>query len=113
MLLEIATGMGPCRFAGEGGSETPTQKLRRLKEEDRLEDIADCKLNTYGSNELAKIIDISLRCIQKEAAHRPMMADIVKMLEGSEMEGDGDVPVDYCLVKLPSIQEAEELSGPR
>ena len=48
----------------------------------QLEEVVDPKLKEKPSlQELKKIVDIALKCVDQEAARRPKMSQVIQMLE--------------------------------
>lgn len=58
-------------------------KVKRLEREKRLDAVIDRKLNqAYDFNEVEMMIRIALLCTQASPDNRPMMSEVVRMIEG-------------------------------
>ena len=58
------------------------KQIKKLQRENRLHDIVDGNLDSYDHKEVETIIQVALLCTQTSPEDRPMMAQVVKMLQG-------------------------------
>jgi len=86
-LLEIVTGERAIAFypdrIEEAGEIMLIDQVKILMEEGRLHEIVDRNLGgAYNREELEKITQIALLCTHMDPDQRPVMSEVVQMLEG-------------------------------
>ena len=52
----------------------------------------DSSLVSCPTNEVNQVFNVALNCLETDPMDRPVMTDVVKMLEQIELEKDGSVP---------------------
>ncbi|CAH9113209.1 unnamed protein product [Cuscuta epithymum] len=85
LMLEIVTGRRPnFPFAGEDGRDIRlVEWARNMVSQNRYDEIIDSKLSVYGPNEndLTRYFRIATMCSSETARERPIMNDVIIMLE--------------------------------
>ncbi|XP_048325047.1 probable LRR receptor-like serine/threonine-protein kinase At5g63710 isoform X2 [Ziziphus jujuba] len=83
-LLELVTGQRAIDFSRLEEEEDVLllDHTKKLQRENRLQDIVDGNLNTYDPKEVETIVQVALLCTQTSPEDRPMMVEVVKMLQG-------------------------------
>jgi len=75
--------------------------------EKRLDAIVDCNLNkNYDGEEVEKMIQVALLCTQATTEDRPLMSEVVRMLEG---EGLAERWEEWQQVEVTRRQEFERM----
>lgn len=57
-------------------------QIKKLLKENRLDDIVDRNLKHYDPKEVEIVIQVALLCTQSSPEHRPVMTEVVEMLQG-------------------------------
>ncbi|XXG61225.1 hypothetical protein AAC387_Pa04g2936 [Persea americana] len=84
-ILELVTGKRAIEFSllEEEDDVLLLDHVKRLEREKRLDAVIDRKLNqAYDFNEVEMMIRIALLCTQASPDNRPMMSEVVRMIEG-------------------------------
>ncbi|KAF6148711.1 hypothetical protein GIB67_019319 [Kingdonia uniflora] len=85
MLLEIVTGQRAIDFSRleEEDDVLLLDHVKKLQREKRLDAIVDQNLQrNYNSQELEMMIQVALLCTQPSPEERPIMSEVVRLLEG-------------------------------
>ncbi|KAJ8464193.1 hypothetical protein OPV22_026745 [Ensete ventricosum] len=83
MLLELVTGQRAIDISLLDGDVLLLDKVKKLSRENQLNLIIDPNLDrNYDILEVEKLIQISLLCTQASPEDRPIMSDVIRMLEG-------------------------------
>ncbi|KAF7135742.1 hypothetical protein RHSIM_Rhsim08G0011300 [Rhododendron simsii] len=85
MLLELVTGQRAIDFSRleEEDDVLLLDHVKKLEREKRLDDIVDRNLNKhYNIQEVEMMIQVALLCTQSSPEDRPLMSEVVRMLEG-------------------------------
>lgn len=106
-------------------------QVRKLHKEGRANLLVDKGLgNNYDKVELEEMVQVALLCTQFNPCHRPIMSEVVRMLEGDglsekwealqkvdapALQPSENLPFRYLefLEESSVVIEAMELSGPR
>lgn len=81
VLLELLTGKKPTDEAFfEEGTKLVTW-VKGVIQDMREEIVIDSSLKCYPIDEINHVFNIAMMCLEPEAATRPTMAEVVKMLE--------------------------------
>ena len=84
-------------------------KVKKLERETRLYAIVDLNLNeNYNMIEVEMMIRIALLCTQSSPEERPVMSEVVRMLEG---EGLAERWEEWQNVEVTRRHEYERLQG--
>ncbi|KAL8048442.1 hypothetical protein ABFX02_07G066200 [Erythranthe guttata] len=83
VLLELLTGRRPVDMAQPSGQENLVTWARPiLREKDRLEELADPRLeNKYPKEDFFRVCTIAAACVAPEANQRPTMGEVVQSLK--------------------------------
>ncbi|XP_057417212.1 probable LRR receptor-like serine/threonine-protein kinase At5g10290 [Lotus japonicus] len=109
MLLEIVTGQRAIDFSRleEEDDVLLLDHVKKLEREKRLDAIVDRNLNkNYNIEEVEMMIQVALLCTQSTPEDRPMMSEVVRMLEG---EGLAERWEEWQHVEVNRRQEYERL----
>ncbi|XP_064961826.1 LRR receptor kinase SERK2-like isoform X7 [Musa acuminata AAA Group] len=83
MLLELVTGQRAIDISLLDGDVLLLDKVKKLWRENQLELIIDPNLDrNYDILEVEKLFQIALLCTQASPEDRPIMSDVIRMLEG-------------------------------
>ncbi|KAF5195977.1 Nsp-interacting kinase [Thalictrum thalictroides] len=132
LLLELITGQKAFDFGRATYQKgVMLDWVRKLHKEGRLNLLVDKDLrNTYDKVELEEMVQVALLCTQFNPSHRPIMSEVVRMLEGdglaekwealqkvdmTALQSSENLPYRYLdfLEESSVVIEAIELSGPR
>ncbi|XP_078171569.1 protein NSP-INTERACTING KINASE 1-like [Carex rostrata] len=135
LLLELVTGLTAMEFGKASNQKgAMLEWVKKIQQEKRLDTIVDRDLwngNGYGYDrvELEEMVRVALLCTQYLPARRPLMSEVVRMLEGDGLaekwEADASQPITkwqepvslggFSDVTDDSsiVVQAMELSGPR
>lgn len=92
VLLELLTGKRPMDEAFlEEGTQLVTW-VKAVVHESKEEHVLDSSLGSCPTNEVNQVFNVALNCLETDPMDRPVMTDVVKMLEQIELERDGSVP---------------------
>ncbi|XP_057501481.1 LRR receptor kinase SERK2-like [Actinidia eriantha] len=111
MLLELVTGQRAIDFSRleEEDDVLLLDHVKKLERETRLDAIVDQNLNEhYNMIEVEMMIRVALLCTQASPEKRPMMSEVVRMLEG---EGLAERWEEWQNVEVTRRQEHERLQG--
>ncbi|PSS36686.1 LRR receptor-like serine/threonine-protein kinase [Actinidia chinensis var. chinensis] len=111
MLLELVTGQRAIDFSRleEEDDVLLLDHVKKLERETRLYAIVDQNLNeNYNMIEVEMMIRIALLCTQSSPEERPVMSEVVRMLEG---EGLAERWEEWQNVEVTHRQEYERLQG--
>ncbi|KAF7135849.1 hypothetical protein RHSIM_Rhsim08G0011400 [Rhododendron simsii] len=109
MLLELVTGQRAIDFSRleEEDDVLLLDHVKKLEREKRLDDIVDRNLNKhYNIQEVEMMIQVALLCTQSSPEDRPLMSQVVRMLEG---EGLAERWEEWQHVEVNRRQEYERL----
>ncbi|XP_062099742.1 probable LRR receptor-like serine/threonine-protein kinase At5g10290 [Humulus lupulus] len=109
MLLEIVTGQRAIDFSRleEEDDVLLLDHVKKLEREKRLEAIVDRNLNNnYDLLEVEMMIQVALLCTQQSPDDRPLMSEVVRMLEG---EGLAERWEEWQTVEVTRRQEYERI----
>ncbi|KAF4366702.1 hypothetical protein F8388_020064 [Cannabis sativa] len=108
MLLEIVTGQRAIDFSRleEEDDVLLLDHVKKLEREKRLEAIVDRNLNNYELEEVEMMIQVALLCTQQSPDDRPLMSEVVRMLEG---EGLAERWEEWQNVEVTRRQEYERI----
>ncbi|XP_058179545.1 probable LRR receptor-like serine/threonine-protein kinase At5g10290 isoform X1 [Rhododendron vialii] len=109
MLLELVTGQRAIDFSRleEEDDVLLLDHVKKLEREKRLDDIVDRNLNKhYNIQEVEMMIQVALLCTQSSPEDRPLMSEVVRMLEG---EGLAERWEEWQHVEVNRRQEYERL----
>ncbi|KAI8540813.1 hypothetical protein RHMOL_Rhmol08G0013800 [Rhododendron molle] len=109
MLLELVTGQRAIDFSRleEEDDVLLLDHVKKLEREKRLDDIVDRNLNKhYNIHEVEMMIQVALLCTQSSPEDRPLMSEVVRMLEG---EGLAERWEEWQHVEVNRRQEYERL----
>lgn len=83
VLLELLTGRKPVDMSQPSGQENLVTWARSiLREKDRLEELADPRLNgKYPKDDFYRVCTIAAACVAPEANQRPTMGEVVQSLK--------------------------------
>ncbi|KAL1326750.1 hypothetical protein HN51_036870 [Arachis hypogaea] len=83
-LLELVTGQRAVDLSRLEEEEDVLliDHVKKLLKENRLEDIVDRNLESYDPKEVERILQVALLCTQCYPEDRPIMSEVVKMLQG-------------------------------
>ncbi|KAK9704763.1 hypothetical protein RND81_07G009400 [Saponaria officinalis] len=83
VLLELLTGRKPVDMAQPAGQENLVTWSRPiLRDKDRLEELADTKLEgKYPKEDFVRVCTIAAACVAPEANQRPTMGEVVQSLK--------------------------------
>lgn len=83
VLLELITGRTPVDMSQPGGQENLVTWARPiLRDKDRLDEIADPKLEgKYPKDDFVRVCTIAAACVAPEANQRPTMGEVVQSLK--------------------------------
>lgn len=83
VLLELITGRTPVDMSQPGGQENLVTWARPiLRDKDRLDEIADPKLEgKYPKEDFVRVCTIAAACVAPEANQRPTMGEVVQSLK--------------------------------
>ncbi|XP_051148767.1 protein NSP-INTERACTING KINASE 2-like [Andrographis paniculata] len=123
LLVELITGQTALEF-----SKSTNQKgsmidwVKKIDRDKKLDFLVDKELeNEYNRVELEEMVKVAILCTQYLPRRRPMMAEVVRMLEGdgvaekwiaSSLDRDSDL-ADGSSSKSSFLVQPIELSGPR
>ncbi|KAK7363164.1 hypothetical protein VNO77_05295 [Canavalia gladiata] len=133
MLLELITGQKAYNLArlADNDDLMLLHWVKKLLKDKRLEPIVDADLKrNYEEEEVEQLIQVALLCTQDTALKRPMMSEVVEMLEGNGLAEKWDqwqkeemTPekfndyshqyMPWILIDSTSCIPPSELSGPR
>lgn len=109
MLLELVTGQRAIDFSRleEEDDVLLLDHVKKLEREKRLEAIVDRNLNkNYNMQEVEMMIKVALLCTQATSEDRPLMSEVVRMLEG---EGLAERWEEWQHVEVNRRQEYDRL----
>ncbi|XP_057750854.1 probable LRR receptor-like serine/threonine-protein kinase At5g10290 [Arachis stenosperma] len=109
MLLELVTGQRAIDFSRleEEDDVLLLDHVKKLEREKRLDAIVDRNLNkNYNIQEVEMMIQVALLCTQATPEDRPLMSEVVRMLEG---EGLAERWEEWQHVEVNRRQEYERL----
>ncbi|XP_029147644.1 probable LRR receptor-like serine/threonine-protein kinase At5g10290 isoform X2 [Arachis hypogaea] len=109
MLLELVTGQRAIDFSRleEEDDVLLLDHVKKLEREKRLDAIVDRNLNkNYNIQEVEMMIQVALLCTQGTPEDRPLMSEVVRMLEG---EGLAERWEEWQHVEVNRRQEYERL----
>ncbi|CAN6711235.1 unnamed protein product [Malus baccata var. baccata] len=109
MLLELVTGQRAIDFSRleEEDDVLLLDHVKKLEREKRLDAIVDSNLNdSYNIQEVEMMIKVALLCTQGSPEDRPLMSEVVRMLEG---EGLAERWEEWQNVEVTRRQEYERL----
>lgn len=109
MLLELVTGQRAIDFSRleEEDDVLLLDHVKKLEREKRLEAIVDRNLNkNYNMHEVEMMIKVALLCTQATSEDRPLMSEVVRMLEG---EGLAERWEEWQHVEVNRRQEYDRL----
>lgn len=109
MLLELVTGQRAIDFSRleEEDDVLLLDHVKKLEREKRLDAIVDRNLNkTYNIQEVEMMIQVALLCTQSSPEDRPVMSEVVRMLEG---EGLAERWEEWQHVEVTRRQEYDRL----
>ncbi|KAL6993159.1 hypothetical protein U1Q18_011276 [Sarracenia purpurea var. burkii] len=109
MLLELVTGQRAIDFSRleEEDDVLLLDHVKKLEREKRLDAIVDRNLsNSYNMVEVEMMIKVALLCTQSSPEERPVMSEVVRMLEG---EGLAERWEEWQHVEVTRQQEYERL----
>lgn len=83
VLLELLTGRKPVDMSQPSGQENLVTWARPiLRDKDRLEELADPKLDkVYPKEDFLRVCTIAAACVAPEASQRPTMGEVVQSLK--------------------------------
>lgn len=83
VLLELLTGRKPVDMSQPSGQENLVTWARSiLRDKDRLEEVADPKLQgNYPKEDFYRVCTIAAACVSPEANQRPTMGEVVQSLK--------------------------------
>ncbi|TKW12807.1 hypothetical protein SEVIR_5G059200v4 [Setaria viridis] len=83
VLLELLTGRRPVDMSQPSGQENLVTWARPiLRDQDRLEELADPRLGTqYPKDDFVRVCTIAAACVSPEANQRPTMGEVVQSLK--------------------------------
>ncbi|PKA55823.1 Receptor-like serine/threonine-protein kinase ALE2 [Apostasia shenzhenica] len=83
VLLELLTGRRPVDMSQPSGQENLVTWARPiLRDKDRLEELADPKLEgKYPKDDFVRVCTIAAACVAPEASQRPTMGEVVQSLK--------------------------------
>ncbi|KAI3980731.1 hypothetical protein MKX01_025296 [Papaver californicum] len=83
VLLELLTGKPPVDMSQRSGQENLVTWARPiLRDKDRLEELADPKLDCkYPKEDYLRVCTIAAACVSPEASQRPTMGEVVQSLK--------------------------------
>ncbi|XP_042050266.1 probable LRR receptor-like serine/threonine-protein kinase At4g30520 [Salvia splendens] len=115
LLLELITGMRALEFG-----KTVSQKgamlewVKKVQQEKKIELLVDKELGMkYDRIEVGEMLQVALLCTQYLPAHRPKMADVVRMLEGdglAEKWAASHSYIDSSTTSKSKLHDCNELS---
>ncbi|XP_010519466.1 PREDICTED: probable LRR receptor-like serine/threonine-protein kinase At5g10290 isoform X2 [Tarenaya hassleriana] len=108
-LLELVTGQRAIDFSRleEEDDVILLDHVKKLEREKRLGDIVDDNLGrSYSDEEVGMVIRVALLCTQASPEDRPVMSEVVRMLEG---EGLAERWEEWQNVEVTRQQESEGL----
>ncbi|XP_047951171.1 probable LRR receptor-like serine/threonine-protein kinase At4g30520 isoform X1 [Salvia hispanica] len=115
LLLELITGMRALEFG-----KTVSQKgamlewVKKVQQEKKIELLVDKELGMkYDRIEVGEMLQVALLCTQYLPAHRPKMADVVRMLEGdglAEKWAASHSYIDSSTTSKSKLNDCDELS---
>ncbi|KAM5577212.1 putative LRR receptor-like serine/threonine-protein kinase [Rosa sericea] len=109
MLLELVTGQRAIDFSRleEEDDVLLLDHVKKLEREKRLDAIVDGNLDSsYNIQEVEMMIQVALLCTQGSPEDRPLMSEVVRMLEG---EGLAERWEEWQHVEVTRRQENERL----
>ncbi|XP_050205128.1 probable LRR receptor-like serine/threonine-protein kinase At5g10290 isoform X2 [Mercurialis annua] len=109
MLLELVTGQRAIDFSRleEEDDVLLLDHVKKLEREKRLDAIVDRNLTkNYNIQEVEMMIKVALLCTQSSPEERPLMSEVVRMLEG---EGLAERWEEWQHVEVTRRQEYERL----
>ncbi|KAB2597436.1 LRR receptor-like serine/threonine-protein kinase [Pyrus ussuriensis x Pyrus communis] len=109
MLLELVTGQRAIDFSRleEEDDVLLLDHVKKLEREKRLDAIVDSNLNDgYNIQEVEMMIKVALLCTQGSPEERPLMSEVVRMLEG---EGLAERWEEWQNVEVTRREEYERL----
>ncbi|KAF7839940.1 putative LRR receptor-like serine/threonine-protein kinase [Senna tora] len=109
MLLELVTGQRAIDFSRLEDEDDVLllDHVKKLEREKKLDDIVDHNLSkNYNIQEVEMIIQVALLCTQASPDDRPVMSEVVRMLEG---EGLAERWEEWQHVEVTRRQEYERL----
>ncbi|XP_068315493.1 probable LRR receptor-like serine/threonine-protein kinase At5g10290 isoform X2 [Pyrus communis] len=109
MLLELVTGQRAIDFSRleEEDDVLLLDHVKKLEREKRLDAIVDSNLNDgYNIQEVEMMIKVALLCTQGSPEDRPLMSEVVRMLEG---EGLAERWEEWQNVEVNRREEYERL----
>ncbi|XP_008234117.1 PREDICTED: probable LRR receptor-like serine/threonine-protein kinase At5g10290 [Prunus mume] len=109
MLLELVTGQRAIDFSRleEEDDVLLLDHVKKLEREKRLDAIVDNNLNdSFNIQEVEMMIKVALLCTQGSPEDRPLMSEVVRMLEG---EGLAERWEEWQNVEVTRRQEYERL----
>lgn len=109
MLLELVTGQRAIDFSRleEEDDVLLLDHVKKLEREKRLDAIVDGNLDSsYNIQEVEMMIQVALLCTQGSPEDRPLMSEVVRMLEG---EGLAERWEEWQNVEVTRRQEYERL----
>ncbi|KAM0976151.1 hypothetical protein PS2_018753 [Malus domestica] len=109
MLLELVTGQRAIDFSRleEEDDVLLLDHVKKLEREKRLDAIVDSNLNdSFNIQEVEMMIKVALLCTQGSPEDRPLMSEVVRMLEG---EGLAERWEEWQNVEVTRRQEYERL----
>nr|QAS62450.1 somatic embryogenesis receptor kinase 1-like protein [Sedum alfredii] len=109
MLLELVTGQRAIDFSRLEDEDDVLllDHVKKLEREKRLADIVDNNLqNSYNMEEVEMMIQVALLCTQASPEDRPLMSEVVRMLEG---EGLAERWEEWQSVEVNRRQEYDRL----
>ncbi|WCJ31898.1 LRR receptor kinase SERK2 [Euphorbia peplus] len=109
MLLELVTGQRAIDFSRleEEDDVLLLDHVKKLEREKRLDAIVDRNLGrSYNIQEVEMMIKVALLCTQASPEDRPLMSEVVRMLEG---EGLAERWEEWQHVEVTRRQEYERL----
>ena len=65
--------------------------MKAVVHESKEEHVLDRSLGSCPANEVNQVFNVALNCLETDPMDRPMMTDVVKMLEQIKLEKDGSV----------------------
>nr|QAS62477.1 somatic embryogenesis receptor kinase 1-like protein [Sedum alfredii] len=108
MLLELVTGQRAIDFSRLEDEDDVLllDHVKKLEREKRLADIVDSNLQNYNIEEVEMMIQVALLCTQASPEERPVMSEVVRMLEG---EGLAQRWEEWQNIEVNRRQEHERL----
>ena len=92
IMLEIISGRNPLsfpeEFPGDAGSQSMFSWALRLRNMNRISEIADPVLFSAPLDEVKNFIDVAILCCQERSNRRPGMSQVVHILYGRRIFRD-------------------------